>query len=173
MIRELLKALIKEEIVVINFEAKVISVDKDKDTCVVQAEDAPEIEGVKLRSIIGNITTKLIVYPKVSSYVTVSVLHNMPNELYVSQVSEVDEIATNCEQVTYNGGEHGGIVNWPDLKTQLDKTNEVVNAIVESLTTWVPIANDGGTALKTKAIAELAGKTTGVYTDLEDTKIKH
>lgn len=173
MIRELLKTLIKEELVVINFEAKVISVDKDKDTCVVQAEDAPEIEGVKLRSIIGNIATKLIVYPVVNSYVTVSCLHNMPNELYVSQVSEVDEIITNCEQVTYNGGENGGLVNWPDLKTQLDKTNEVVDAIKEAMTNWVVVPNDGGGALKTLFNAAIAGKTTGNYEDLEDTKFLH
>lgn len=173
MIEELIKSILKRYLKVINYEAKVISVDKEADTCTVQAEDAPEIEGVKLRSMLGSSTYKLIVYPVVGSYVMVSVINNLENELFVSQVSEVDEIVTDCEQITYNGGEHGGLVNWPDLKEQLDKTNEVVNAIKQAMTNWVVVPNDGGAALKTLFNAAIAGKTTGIYEDLEDTKIKH
>lgn len=173
MIEELIKSVVKRYVKTINFEAKVLSVDKTKDTCVIQAEDAPEIEGVKLRSILGDVATKLIVYPKVNSYVIVSLLYNMDAEVYVSQVSEVDEIITNCEQITYNGGENGGLVKVNELKTQLDKTNDVVNTIVNSLKNWITVPNDGGAALKTLFNANIGIKVVGDFSGIENEKIKH
>ncbi len=173
MFEELFKTMFKRYVKRINFEAKVISVDKAADTCVVQPEDAPEITGVKLKSIIGNTTHKLVVYPKPDSYVTVSLLHNLDTEAYVTQVSEVDEILCDCESVIFNGGTKGGLVNWPDAKEQLDKTNEVLQAVVDSLKNWVPVASDGGAALKTYFNLQLGAKVKGNFNGLEDTKIKH
>jgi hypothetical protein len=173
MIEELIKSILKRYLKITNFEAKVLSVDKANDTIVVQAEDAPEITGVKLKSIISDENSKLIVYPVIGSYVTVSLLHNMDTEAYVTQVSEVDEIITNCTQITYNGGNKGGLVNWPDAKAQLDKTNEVVQAIVNALKNWSPVASDGGAALKAFFNIQLGTKEIGDFDGLEDETIKH
>jgi hypothetical protein len=170
---EVFKMFFKRYFKATNIEGKVISVDKVKDTCVVKPEDGPEIPGVKLKSVISNATTKLVVYPKVDSYVTIGRLYNMELECFVAQVSEVDEIRTNCENVIYNGGDNGGLVNWPAVKDELDKTNEVVNIIKQTLGTWVPVGGDGGAALKTAFNAAIVGKNVGDFDNKEDTKVKH
>lgn len=177
MIEELFKVYLKRfglrYMKPISYEAVVISVNEVNETCVVQAEDAPELSGVKLKSIIGNTTTKLILVPKVNSYVIVSLLNNMETEAYVAQVSEVEKIITDCEQVVYNNGEKGGLLNWPDAKEQLEKTNAVLQDVVNSMKNWVPVPNDGGNALKVFFNAQLGIKTVGDYNNLEDTRVKH
>jgi hypothetical protein len=70
-------------------------------------------------------------------------------------------------------GSYGGLVKAPELKIQLDKTNEVVNAIVNALTTWTPVANDGGAALKTAATATIGTKVVGDYSNIENEDITH
>jgi hypothetical protein len=94
-------------------------------------------------------------------------------EFYVSQVSEVEEIIINCDKVVYNGGHKGGLVNWPDVKAELDKTNEVVNIIKQTLSTWAPAAGDGGAALKLAFNTAIAGKNTGDFAGKEDNTVKH
>lgn len=130
MLEEIFKALFKRYYKVTNFEAKVLSVDKDNDTCVVQADDEPELSGVKLKTMIGTSTYKLIVYPLVGSYVTVSRLHNLEMEAYVSQVSEVDEIVTNCEQITFNGGTNEGLVKVVELTARINAIETKVNDVI-------------------------------------------
>lgn len=55
------------------------------------------------------------------------------------------------------------MVKGNELYDNLNKTNEVVKAIQDSLLTWVPIPNDGGAALKIKAGQKLAGKAVGTF----------
>lgn len=173
MLEELIKSVLKRYSKTKNFEGEVLSVDEVKETCVVKPVDGPELLGVRLKSIIGNTATKLVIVPKVGSYVTVSVLNNIDTETYVTQFSEVEKIITNCDQVIYNGGNKGGLVNWPDAKVQLDKTNEVLQVIVDSLKNWVPVASDGGAALKTYFNTQLGVKTKGNFDNLEDQRVKH
>lgn len=55
------------------------------------------------------------------------------------------------------------MVKGNELYDNLKKTNEVVDAIRDSLLNWVPVASDGGAALKLKATQKLAGKTMGTF----------
>ena len=55
------------------------------------------------------------------------------------------------------------MVKGDTLQENLDKTNEVVKAIQESLLEWVTVPNDGGAALKIKAGQKLAGKSVGTF----------
>jgi hypothetical protein len=86
---------------------------------------------------------------------------------------EFDKWLLSCDNVIINDGTNGGLVNWPAAKEQLDKTNEVVQALVDALKNWVVVPNDGGAALQAYATAQLAGKAIGDFDDLEDTKVKH
>jgi hypothetical protein len=173
MIEELIKRVAGKLIKVINFEAEVISVDQVKDICVVKPVDGSEIDGVKLKSILSDAASKFVIYPKVGSFVTVSILQNMETECYVSQYSEIEKIVLNTDVIVINNGDNGGLVNWPSVKAELDKTNQVVNALVQSLTGFTPVPNDGGNALKIYATSQLSGKQVGDYNDKEDTKFKH
>jgi hypothetical protein len=55
------------------------------------------------------------------------------------------------------------MVKGNELYDNIIKTNEVVKAIQDSLLTWVPTPNDGGSALKIKASQKLAGKSVGTF----------
>jgi hypothetical protein len=172
-IEEFIKKSAGRLIKVINFEAEVVSVDKTKDTIVVKPAEGDDIPDVKLKSILSNNTKKIVLYPAEGSFVTVSLLRNSEVDFYVTGYSEVEEAVINCDNIVINGGANGGLVNWSSVKEQLDKTNEVVQALVNSLTGWTPVANDGGAALQIYANGQLAGKSVGNYADKEDTKVKH
>lgn len=75
--------------------------------------------------------------------------------------------------LTFMDGGFGGLTKTQELKLQLDKTNAVVNAIKNALTTWTPIPNDGGAALKTAAIAAIGALVVGDYSNIENSKITH
>ena len=160
MMREYFKAPVQV------FPGTVKAVDEAKMMCTVEPVDGPEIFEVRLKAAIDEVKDGIVEFPKLNSTVLVGMIGNSMNTCFVVRCSEVDK-------VVFFGGQKGGLVNWPDVKTELDKTNEVVNALVQSLTQWTPVANDGGAALKTYATTQLSGKQVGNYTNKEDTKVLH
>lgn len=70
-------------------------------------------------------------------------------------------------------GSFGGLTKTQELKTQLDKTNEVVNALVSSLANWTVASGDGGAALKAYFLTQISGKTVGNYSQIENQNITH
>jgi len=70
------------------------------------------------------------------------------------------------------GGNANFAVKYNELKQQLDKTNEVITAITNSLQNWSPIPSDGGAALKTFFSSQIASKSLGDYSQAKNDKIK-
>lgn len=131
-------------------------------TCTVETLDTQvELFGVRLQAAASN---GILLKPKVDSIVVITPITDF--EFVVVMFSAIDEI-------TLLDGSFGGLTKTQELKTQLDKTNEVVNALVNSLTTWTPVANDGGAALKAFATSALTGKAVGDYSDIENITINH
>jgi len=83
--------------------------------------------------------------------------------------------ASETELVEFNGGENGGLTNTPELKTQLDKTNAVLQAIITVLSgTPIPEPGSGSpSALQTALKAAITGKQLGDFGQIEDSKITH
>jgi hypothetical protein len=134
----------------------------DGSTCSVTTLDTEiDLYGVRLQAAASN---GILLKPKVGSIVVITPITDF--EFVVVMFSDIDEI-------TLLDGSFGGLTKTQELKTQLDKTNQVVQALVNSLTTWTPVANDGGAALKAFATSALAGKVVGDYTDIENTLINH
>jgi hypothetical protein len=139
---------------------KVTSVDSP--TCVCSPVDgSADIEDVRLKAGDGD---GVLFIPVIGSVVIVQLINDV--EGYVSMFSDVDSIQL-------LDGSFGGLTKTQELKTQLDKTNEVVQIIHNVLTTWSPVSNDGGAALKAAAIAALTGKTEGDFSNIESDKITH
>lgn len=131
-------------------------------TCDVRTiETDAEIGDVRLQADSSN---GVLIVPVIGSVVIVAPLYDA--EFIVLMYSAVDSIKM-------LDGSYGGIVKAPELKTQLDKTNEMVNAIANALTTWTVVPNDGGAALKAAAAAALAGKEVGDYSNIENENITH
>jgi len=106
----------------------------------------------------------LLLIPSIGSMVLVSFISS--DEAYVSMFSQVDSIEL-------NGNSNGGLVKSPELESQIGKLKETVDAIVQAFSSWAPVANDGGAALKTLVSTNLTGKTTGDFSKLQNDKIKH
>lgn len=145
--------------------ATVKSVDSDKLTCVVELMDETEIPDVRLKAAIDNVKDGIVQIPKIDSTVLVARIGES-SQRFVVAVSEVEE-------TLFNGGNNGGLINIQTLIEGLNKTNEVVNAIKDSLLNWTPVASDGGAALQLFANTQLSGKETGDFSSMEDIKVKH
>lgn len=152
--------------------AQVKSVDMDAMTCDLHDEESGlDFFDVRLRTVLNG-TSSLTIIPKLDTW-ALAVRVEDTDDWMILAVGEMDKYLVDCDQVVYNGGTNGGLLNWPDAKEQLDKTNQVVQALVDALTGWTPVPSDGGAALKTYATAQLAGKSIGSFDGLEDTKVTH
>jgi hypothetical protein len=110
--------------------------------------------------------------PSVGSSVLLGITNN---DLFILlSVSDCDKIfISSNELIQLNGGEFGGLIKIEELKTQLEKTNAVVNALADSLKNWTPVPNDGGAALKAFAMSQIGIKTTGNFDNIENESITH
>lgn len=82
-------------------------------------------------------------------------------------------LTSELSEVIFFDGSLGGIVKANELKTQLDKTNDVLQAVVDSLKNWVVVPSDGGAALKTFFNTQLGPKTVGNFSNIKNDLIKH
>jgi hypothetical protein len=140
--------------------ASVVSVEDD--TCTVMMIDTEtEIAGVRLQVNAGD---GALYTPAVGSVVMLAKISDF--DFGVVMFSALAEIK-------FLDGSFGGLTKTQELKTQLDKTTEIVSLIMQTLMTWTPVTNDGGAALKAAAIAALTGKVVGDYSNIENDKITH
>ena len=89
----------------------------------------------------------------------------------------VGDISANLSKsaVTLNGGDFGGLVKVEDLTKRLNLIENDINELKNIFATgWVPVAQDGGAALKT-AVSDWCGSilTPSKRNDYENTKVKH
>ncbi len=99
----------------------------------------------------------MVLYPKVGSYVLVGLLGGMDAGLVLltDEVEELEvKIGKRVLQVTadgfaFNGGELGGLIKIEGLTERLNIIENDVNDLKRAASSWVPVPNDGGAALKT------------------------
>lgn len=161
---EKLKALGKTQMLV--EPATVKSVDTANLTCVVELADETEIPDVRLKAAIDGVKDGMVQIPAVDSTVLVAMIGNNISTRFVLALSVVEE-------TLFNNGDNGGLINIQTLITELNKTNELVNALKDSITGFTPVPNDGGNALKLYATTQTSGKATGDFSNMEDVKVKH
>ena len=143
---------------------KVISIDKDLNICDVEPLDGDAgLLDVKLTATEGN-QTGFIVYPEIDSSVIVTFLDK--DTAFISMCTEVEE-------VVFNGGTNGGLINIDTLILELNKNNAILTALIQGFSTFVPVVNDGGAALKTLMVSALSSLQTGDFSAMEDEKFKH
>jgi hypothetical protein len=152
--------------------AKVTDINKQKCTCTVE-DDGALFFDVRLRSITGS-NAGIIMYPKIGSNILVVKIEDTENWAMLS-ASEYESIEIEINSLIINGGGNGGLANTPELKMQLDKTNEALQAIITVLTgSPVPEQGNGSpSALQAALKIALSGKQLGDFSNIEDAKIKH
>ena len=139
------------------FVAQVQKVDGA--TCtVVRQGDNLKIAGVRLNEL-SDESVGMVIKPKADSFVLVARIDDF--NYYVSLYSEIDSVDIQCDKITINGGDNGGLINIKDLTKQL-------NALVDTFNNHTHAVAQSGTAAVTTNQAEKFN-----INDYQDDKIKH
>ena len=79
------------------------------------------------------------------------------------------------DKIVINGGGNGGLINIESLVDKINAIEKDINNLKNVFkTTWTPVAQDGGAALKTAAATWASQSITQTQTaDIEDTTVTH
>lgn len=155
------------------FTAKVEGVDGE--TCSVSI-DGVKLTDVRLRAVVNGEDSKILVTPKVGSYVLLTDLSaGKFTDLAVINYSEVDKIEiTATDKIVFNGGDNNGLVKIDKLTEKLNAIEQDINMLKGIFSGWFPVPQDGGEALKAAAATWASGQLQMTQiSDYEDTKITH
>lgn len=92
----------------------------------------------------------------------VFITYESESQAFVSMYGKIDEV------ILFDGGK-GGVPVTSDLVTRLNILEDDINDLKQIFNTWVPVAQDGGAALKTA----LAAYPTQVLTKTKDDDIQN
>lgn len=152
------------------FQALVEENYPDKDYIAVKDMSGTLYHDVHKRAAIGvgNDAKKGIVITPISGSLVIVSRIGDSDELFVEMFSEV-------ESVVFDGGENGGLAITPKLVQELNKNNELLQAIVTVLLgSPIPEPGNGSpSALQTALKGAVSGKKIGDFSKIENSKIKH
>ncbi len=115
-IQQQFKKLTQSEIQ--TFVAKVIGIDKKMKTITVKDIHGIDYPDVRLSAVIAS-GDKIVTYPKEDSWVLVSMIENMGNQLFVSLCSEAQEISGEIESTHFTINAQGFKINREDENLKL------------------------------------------------------
>ncbi len=158
----------------------VVSVDEDAGTCLVEAvtgKATTQMDGVELQTVIAD---GLLFVPKVGS--EVKVLYSTYTTPFIVQYGDLDKIVIAsetsidifCDDIKFNDGTFKGLVKVVELTKKLNAIEKDINKLKQAFTSWTPVPQDGGAALK-GATSSWSGQqiTETQQGDIENLKIQH
>lgn len=144
----------------------VVSVDGV--TCVCQPIDEGQAEIVDVRLVSELHTTNFLITPSADSIVGVLAFSDLETTEYmVVLFSEIDTI-------NIRGNQYGGLVKVQELVNKINALESDLNDLKQAFTSFVPVPNDGGAALKAIA-APWAGAVfvETIVSDIENPDVLH
>jgi hypothetical protein len=182
-IRKGIRALTHKPYEIISGTVIAGSVDTAAYTMTVLPSDGSEaIEGVLL-NVITNDENGIVLLPQDNSNVIIGSIDG-PGEWSLLKASDLVKVSVilGSSKVTvtdgliqFNDGSNGGLTITPELKTQLDKTNTLLNHLI-TVINGAPVDEPGSgapSALQAALKAVIASDTLGDYSSIEDTTVKH
>lgn len=161
------------------FDATVVSVDKKSRTCVVDSEK-DNIDGLTVR-LSPEICDGDINIPQVDS--TVTVMMSGITDPYIVNTTWIDGkiiiiadqgYENDGEKQIFNDGAYGGLVRVIDLTKKINTLEKDLNDLKTRFSGWVPVANDGGAALKSATANWFANTIIETkQSDIENESITH
>lgn len=158
------------------------SVDLDSRTCnctAIDGEAVTEVPGVQL---MAEVDDGILYVPAIGS--TVLVVYSKRNVPYIALYSELSAIyyvvgnssvdITNG-RIKLNDGSFGGLTKTPELRSQLEKTNDLLSQILNIINGSVITepGNGAPSALQAALKAAVSGFGLGDYSKIENDKIIH
>jgi hypothetical protein len=176
-IREAIRTIVKSMFLPSNIQGVVTAVSESNKTCTVKLSDeGVEVFDVRLMALAENEADKgILIIPKIGSTVMVSPIENVDTMYILTKYTEVQKIIIDVEtDIIINGGQNQGLVKVSQLVSDLNSIKSDLNTIKNIFKTWVPVANDGGAALKS-ASSTWANQSLQESTinSLQNDKVKH
>lgn len=163
------------------FTATVLQVEDSEYTCTVQAGQDRYI--ARLKAVLDMEDTEgFVLIPAQNSEVIITEIN--VGEFAVTGYSTINKILLKTGEstlkmdkngVVFNEGSFGGLIKIQELKSELDKINQIVQAIMTVLS-GAPVAEPGNgnpSALQQVLSSAIAGKLLPTYSTIENEKIKH
>lgn len=116
----------------------------------------------------------MMIKPAIKSNVLIGIIEGDEAAAFLLAAAEIEKIEVRTSsEIEVDGGDNGGLVLSMALAEKLNALEEDINKLKTAVSGWMPVAQDGGGALKT-ALSSWAGKqlTKTVRDDLENNKIR-
>ncbi|WP_420582092.1 hypothetical protein [Reichenbachiella sp.] len=167
-VRDIAQALSKQRMKLMpTFTATVKEVDEATMTCVVEPPGQAEIDEVRLKAGIDEVTDGIVEFPTVGSTVLCGIIGQDEDICFVIKCSVVDKIVM-------NGGSLKGLIIHDELVAQLTKMTARIDGIIDAIGDGVPAPQDGGSALQATIVAGLAAlNDVEDFSNIENDKVKH
>lgn len=162
------------------FDAEVKSVDQKARTCTIQTVggNTPiEINDVRLIPVVDD---SLLIIPAVGSQIIV--IYSNKIVPFIVQFSEIEKIILTIGKSTldiedglfeFNGGNNDGIPKSKETADRFNKIEDDINKIKQIFSSWTPVPNDGGAALKSASASWFPNQLTRTTKDdIKNDKIK-
>lgn len=143
--------------------AKVVTVNDNRTAKVKFIDTDFEIDQVKLQAVPG-LSEGIYIKPAVGSDVVV---------MWLDSKNPVIVLTGSVESISLLGDELGGLVNAKELKEQLDKTNDLLNSLLDIIN-GSPVTEPGNgapSALQVALKSAITAKELGTYDKIENAKI--
>jgi len=172
-IRQALREIAKREGPATTLLGTVTSVDKAKATCDIWDEDSQTTSAdVRLNPVDQN-TYGYRMIPKLNTWALAVRVEDTEDWMLI-HAQEIEEIKINSDKIIFNEGSRGGLVNWPDCKTELNKLKEFMNAVKQACSTpALEPGNGAASVFQTILNSAISALLPPNFEGKEDTKVKH
>lgn len=128
---------------------------------------------IKLRSVADGDKSGIMFIPAVGAHVVFCKIEGQ-NDYVLIKTSKLQKTVLNCDNIVFNEGLNKGMVKAPELTKKLNALEKQLNDLKQIFSTWTPVSQDGGAALK-GVISSWAGNSLleTEQTEIENEKIKH
>lgn len=146
---------------------EVRAVNKENKTCTVSLAKDFELSDVRLVAVEYDNDDTLCVIPAAGAFVIIGLIDDDLGNAVVLMCSKADEL-------WLRGQSNEGLVKVQALVSELNTIKQEVNTLKQLISAWVPVASDGGAALKailgTWAAQQLSPASAN---NLQNKKVKH
>lgn len=164
-ITDKMSALIPEQLII----AIVTEVDEGGLTCTCRTvNDDIDLYNVSLTAVSDEGASEIVTIPEIDSPALVAIIQNDLRNSYMVSCHK-------AAKIIIRGGALGGLVKVKELQSQLDKTNKLLQAVI-NIVIGTPIPEPGNSspsALQIALKAAIGNHTLGKFDKIENEKVVH
>lgn len=169
-IRAAVKSMVKPDLII----GKVESFNATDWTINLSMHIGAKVEDVTIKSVLNGENSGIFIEPVIGSYVLCGLTDGKMENLTAMVYSEIKNIRfTPTEKLILRNEDFGGLVKSQKVHDEIKALKDEINSLKTKLSTWVPVVNDGGAALKALLSTFYTPIPPAVKADYENSNVKH